>query len=121
MIDIIKEILIIILLCLAVVVILGVVFYNYIPINVVVPSNVQPYTTSKTIKEEIEEDARLGIVRYVRDEEYQNAMDELCMFTTVGKNEHDDAPDGLTQLSMFIEGGMMAKIEIPKNPFRGML
>lgn len=68
-------------------------------------------------KEEIEEDARLGIVRYVRDEEYQNAMDELCIFTTLGKNEHDDAPDGLTQLEMFIEGDGVATVEAVKNPF----
>ena len=68
-------------------------------------------------KEEIEEDARLGIVRYIRDEEYQNAMDELCIFTTLGKNEHDDAPDGLTQLEMFIEGDGVAKVEAVVNPF----
>ena len=71
-------------------------------------------------KEQLMEDARIGITRYVRDEEYQSAMDELCMFVTIGKNEHDDAPDGLTQLEMFIEGGMLAKIEIPTNPFRGI-
>lgn len=68
-------------------------------------------------KEEIEEDARLGIVRYIRDEEYQSAMDELCIFTTLGKNEHDDAPDGLTQLEMFIEGDGVATVEAVKNPF----
>ena len=63
MVNIIKEILIVILLCLAVVVIMGVVFYGYIPTNVVVPSNVQPYTTSKSIKEEIEEE----IVEYPKE------------------------------------------------------
>lgn len=39
-----------------------------------------------------------------RDAEYQAAMEELCMFVTIGKNEHDDAADGLTQLEMFVEG-----------------
>ena len=38
-----------------------------------------------------------------RSAEYQAAMEELCMFVTIGKNEHDDAADGLTQLDMFIE------------------
>ena len=38
-----------------------------------------------------------------RSVEYQAAMEELCMFVTIGKNEHDDAADGLTQLDMFIE------------------
>jgi len=68
-----------------------------------------------------QQDLQYGVTRYVRDEEYQSAMDELCTFVTIGKNEHDDAADGLTQLEMFIEGGMLAQVEIPKNPFRGML
>ena len=39
-----------------------------------------------------------------RDQEYKDAMEELCMTVAVGKNEHDDAADGLTQLAMFING-----------------
>ena len=35
--------------------------------------------------------------------EYQEAMDELTMFVSIGGNEHDDAADGLTQLEMFLE------------------
>ena len=69
---------------------------------------------------EKDEDAKLGIVRYARDDEYQSAMNELCTYTTVGKNEHDDAPDGLTQLQMFIEHGSLAKVEAVSNPFRGI-
>lgn len=53
--------------------------------------------------EQREEDARLGVIRYYRSKEYQNAMDELGMFVSIGKNEHDDAADSLTQLEMFIE------------------
>ena len=71
--------------------------------------------------DDLAKDAEMGITRYVRDEEYQSAMDELCMFVTIGKNEHDDAPDGLTQLAMFIENGRLAQIEVPKNPFRGIV
>ena len=47
-------------------------------------------------------------------------MNDLCIFTTLGKNEHDDAPDALTQLAMFQEGGVVAKVEAVRNPFRGM-
>jgi len=47
-----KEIIIILLLCCAICLILGVVFYDYIPTNKVIPSTVEPYTTSNTIKEE---------------------------------------------------------------------
>lgn len=74
-------------------------------------------TDKRPTVEEKETDVVNGITRYVRDEEYQNAMDELCMFTTLGKNEHDDAPDGVTQLAMFVEGDGVAKVEAIVNPF----
>ena len=62
------------------------------------------FLTSKLpTPEQREEDARLGIKRYYRSKEYQKAMDELGMFVSIGKNEHDDAADSLTQLEMFIE------------------
>ena len=51
--SVIKELLIIVLLCCAVCLILGVVFYDYIPTNKVIPSQVQAYQTSNTIKDEI--------------------------------------------------------------------
>lgn len=61
-------------------------------------------TPKKPSEAEKELDAKLGIKRYVRSAEYQKAMDELCSYVVIGKNEHDDAADGLTQLEMFIEG-----------------
>lgn len=70
--------------------------------------------------EEKSQDLENGVTRYVRNEEYQQAMNELCIYTTMGKNEHDDAPDGLTQLAMFLENGNMAKVEVVKNPYRGI-
>lgn len=42
--------------------------------------------------------------REYRDKEYSKAMDELNIVVQTGKNAHDDAPDGLTQLEMTIEG-----------------
>ena len=59
--------------------------------------------TYKSTLEQKEEDKRLGITRYERSAEYNRAMEEVNMFVTVGKNEHDDAVDSLTQLSMFCE------------------
>lgn len=53
-----------------------------------------------------------GVTRYKRSSEYQKAMDEMCMYVTVGKNPHDDAVDGLTQLAMFIEGASVAKVQV---------
>lgn len=57
----------------------------------------------RATKEQLDSDAELGITRYTRTNEYQAAMDELTSFVSVGKNEHDDAADALTQLQMFVE------------------
>ena len=54
--SILKEILIILLLCLAICLVLGVIFYDYIPTNKVVPSTVEAYKTSDTIKDEIDQE-----------------------------------------------------------------
>lgn len=51
-----KEILIILLLCCAICLILGVIFYDYIPNNKVIPSTVEAYKTSNTVKEEISQE-----------------------------------------------------------------
>ena len=53
---IVKEVCIILLLCLAICLVLGVVFYDYIPNNKVVPSTVEAYKTSNTIKDEISQE-----------------------------------------------------------------
>lgn len=74
----------------------------------------------KPTQAEMEEDARLGIKRYYRNKEYQEAMDEFTTYVTIGDNEHDDAVDGITQLEMFIENpNQLAKVEAVINPFRG--
>lgn len=53
-----------------------------------------------------------------RDQEYRDAMDELCMFVTIGNNEHDDASDSLTQLMMFIDGdGVGRPATVVRSPF----
>lgn len=73
--------------------------------------------SQKPTAEEIQQDAELGIKRYVRSEEYQKAMEELGMTVSVGKNEHEDAADSIVQLEMFIEGDGIATVEAMKNPF----
>lgn len=77
-------------------------------------------TPKKPTAEQREIDAKLGVKRYYMSKEYQDAMDELEMFVSIGKNEHDDAADGLTQLEMFLEnsGSPLAKAEPVQNPFR---
>lgn len=54
--SIIKESLIMILLCVAIVLILGVIFYDYIPTNKAVPNPMTPYTTPADIQNEIDEE-----------------------------------------------------------------
>ena len=54
-----------------------------------------------------------------RSKEYQAAMDELTFFVQLGKNVHDDSPDSLTQLQMFIEKGYGATVTAMQNPFWG--
>ena len=76
--SILKEILIILLLCIAICLILGLIFYDYIPTNKVVPSTVEAYKTSNTIKDEISQE----IVDYLR-ENYVNPANthQSIMFT----------------------------------------
>jgi len=52
--SIIKEIFIMLLLCVAIVLILGILFYDYIPTNRVIPTK-EAYSTSENVKTEIEE------------------------------------------------------------------
>lgn len=59
------------------------------------------------------------IRRYRRSSEYQKAMDELCMFVSVGKNPHDDAADGLTQLAMFCSEGKENNVLVLDRSFLG--
>lgn len=47
----------------------------------------------------------------LQSEEYREAMGELGMITQVGKNEHEDSADGLTQLFQVFDGGL-SEVEI---------
>lgn len=53
----------------------------------------------------------------LQSEEYKAAMEELCMITQVGKNEHEDSADSLVQLLQLIEGGMMGTVEATRHPY----
>lgn len=41
--------------------------------------------------------------RYRRSDEYNKAIDEMCMYSPEGKNPNDDAADSITQLAMMME------------------
>ena len=51
-----KEIFIMLLLCVAIVLILGVLFYNYIPTNKTIPNKLAEYSTPENVKTEIDQE-----------------------------------------------------------------
>lgn len=51
-----KEICIMLLLCAAIILILGVIFYDYIPTNKAVPNKLSQYSTPENVKTEIDEE-----------------------------------------------------------------
>ena len=53
--SILKEICIILLLCIAIVLVLGVIFYDYIPTNKAIPNKLSAYVTPQDVKTEINE------------------------------------------------------------------
>ena len=59
------------------------------------------------------------VFRYKRDEDYQLAMDELHMYTSEGKNAHDDSADVLSQVAIVSSKRVGATVEAIYNPFRG--
>ena len=57
---------------------------------------------------------------YVMSAQYKKALNDTCIYTTLGKNLHDDAPDSLSQMALdihpFAENGVVYVPDI--NPFR---
>ena len=66
-----KEIVIVLLLCLAIILLLGVILYDYVPTNKIVPEEIT-YSTSKEVKDELksadEADADKVILTYTLDQ-----------------------------------------------------
>ena len=65
----------------------------------------------------LEEDEECGIKRFRRNEMYNNAMNELHMITSEGKNPHDDSADSITNMAMNDEKNSNV-VEAVQNPFR---
>lgn len=53
-----------------------------------------------------------GITVYKRDKDYQNAMDDLCMYSSQGKNATDDGADSIAQLEISCTAKAMAQIDV---------
>ena len=57
---------------------------------------------------------------YKPKDDYGVMMDWLLCYSTVGKNVHDDVPDGLANFRLYVTGmqPVLAKVEAAFNPFR---
>lgn len=57
---------------------------------------------------------------YKSKEDYGIMMSWLLTYSVVGKNSHDDVPDGLANFALFVtRGNRVARVEAAENPFRG--
>lgn len=60
-----------------------------------------------------------SVENYKPKEDYGIMMAWLLTYSVVGKNEHDDVPDGLANFCLFVtRGNLIAKVEATANPFR---
>ena len=51
------------------------------------------------------------------DKEYKKMLSELCGYTVVGKNKHDDVPDAFSMLVDYIESLRVNSVQVFKRPF----
>lgn len=58
--------------------------------------------------------------QYKRTNDYEKALSELCMYSPQGRQPHDDAADGLTQLAMMFETQKNGTVEAIHNPFKSL-
>lgn len=54
---------------------------------------------------------------YKRQSDYGKMMDMLGSYTVVGKNKHDDVPDGLAMLSEFAQSMSGSRVEVFRRPW----
>lgn len=64
----------------------------------------------------IEEEAKS--TTYSRSTDYTRALNDMFIYTTVGKNKHDDSVDNLAQAARMFESQKNGSIDIILNPFR---
>jgi len=55
---------------------------------------------------------------YSRSDQYQTALNHTFIYTSVGKNKYDDAPDNLAQVGRVYERQRNGTIDVILNPFR---
>lgn len=71
-----KEISVMLLFCIAMLLILGIIFYSYIPSNKLVPNRVTAYSTPENVKGEIDE----SITDYTGEKVYEITDSDLSLY-----------------------------------------
>lgn len=51
------------------------------------------------------------------DKEYRRFLTQLCSYTMMGKNKHDDVPDGMAMLAEFVQSLEGNKVSVFRRPF----
>lgn len=54
---------------------------------------------------------------YKPNSDYGKMMRMLTTYTTMGKNPHDDVPDGMAMLALFVQSFETGKVEVRRRPF----
>ena len=54
---------------------------------------------------------------YRGDSDYGRMMKMLCGYTSMGKNKHDDVPDGMAMLADYAQGMCLNEVSVFKRPF----
>lgn len=54
---------------------------------------------------------------YRKKSDYGKMMDMLCTYTVVGKNKHDDVPDGMAMLAEFAQSLAGSRVEVFNRPW----
>ena len=52
-----------------------------------------------------------------KDREYRKMLEFLCGYTMMGKNKHDDVPDGMAQYIEFVQSMTRTAVEVFQRPF----
>ena len=48
---------------------------------------------------------------------YEKMLTKMGMYTVMGRNKHDDVPDGLAQYALFVENLLGSYVQVVKRPF----
>jgi hypothetical protein len=51
------------------------------------------------------------------DKEYRGFIGQLCSYTMMGKNKHDDVPDAMAMLADYAQSFTQSQVEVIRRPW----